>query len=415
MSEPIQSFEESSRDADEYKALTSVLSAFYNYGQWARSMILNPKRLKWKSLTEEEKALIPWFPSHLEMLEFGIEKNELFFQDVALKTAVSWGAQMDPSTWSFCTTQDLDKVRGLMIQYVREWSQIGESERNISMGRILTACEDLYPDVPSRQDLQVLVPGAGLGRLVLEFVKRGFRTQGNEVSYHMLLNSSYILNCSYSTNNFCICPFIHKASNVAKRNYQIRQVYLPDYLPGDISLINEKYPEIPVGDLMSIVTGSFVDLYGPMNLNKINETYTQDAKAIEFRKTNAKKFNVVATCFFLDTASNVIDYIKSIRNCLRDDGYWVNFGPLLWHHEDDDEVVNTKIIDSITHEQTQIPTPSKGLELSREDLLRLIKDMGFEFVQHESDIETTYGGDDKALGLWKYKCEFWVCKKVMKA
>ena len=45
---------------------------------------------------------------------------------------------------------------------------------------------------------------------------------------------------------------------------------------------------------------------------------------------------------------------------------------------------------------------SKGLELSREDLLELIKNMGFDFVKHESDIESTYCKDIKLLGSFVF-------------
>lgn len=404
--------ETNAKDIEEYKALTSVLTACYRYGQYARSTILNPKKLKWESLTSEEQKLLPWFPEYLEQLKFSIDVNERFFKDVALKSAPQWGAKPDPNSWFDCSTQDLDKVRGLLIQYLREWSDIGAREREISMGRILHTCERLFPDVNARQHVEVLVPGAGLGRLVVEFVRRGFRTEGNEFSYHMLINSSYILNQSYCSNCFITCPFIHKSSNVVKRNFQNRQAYFPDFNPGDISLINKNYPDIPVSDLMSMVTGSFIDLYGPTNLNKLNQAYTNDPLASKFRKSVKGRFKIIATCFFIDTASNIIDYLKTIKNCLSDDGYWINFGPLLWHHEDDDDVMNTTFIDPVTHKAKKMATPMKGLELSREDLIQLIADMGFTFVTHESDIDSTYGGDDKSLGSWNYKCEFWVCRKV---
>ncbi|VUG18435.1 DEBR0S3_10814g1_1 [Brettanomyces bruxellensis] len=399
-------------DIAEYRSLTSVLTAHLKYGQWARQTILNPKKLKWQSLTDDEKELLPWFPSYLELLDSCIKTNENFFREVALTTDRLWQAGRDPSSWSDCSSQDLDKLRGIMIQYVREWSDICVKERDNSMGRILRKCEELFPNIDNRPNVNVLVPGAGLGRLVVEFVKRGFCTQGNEFSYHMLLNSSFILNASYRSNNFCICPFIHKQSNNAEKKYQTRQVFFPDFYPPDVSLISKEHPNILVGELMSMVAGSFVDLYGPSDLNKVNETYTESPKAVKFRKTNRHKFDVVATCFFIDTASNIIDYLKTIKNCLSDNGYWVNFGPLLWHHEDDDDVIESIIIDPVTKLKQKVITPMKGLELSREDLIQLIKDMGFEFIDHISDIESTYGGDPMALGNWSYKSEFWVCQKV---
>ena len=42
--------------------------------------------------------------------------------------------------------------------------------------------------------LQVLVPGAGLGRLAFEIARRGFNCQGNEFSLFMLFASNFVLN-----------------------------------------------------------------------------------------------------------------------------------------------------------------------------------------------------------------------------
>ncbi|KAH3670613.1 hypothetical protein OGAPHI_001128 [Ogataea philodendri] len=394
----------------EYKALTSVFSAHNGYKSWATKRIVASRRLKYASLTASEKNLLPWMESHIDYLEHSIDLNSQFLQQIATTVAPIWGAESDPGVWAECSGQDLENVRSVLVQFAREWSSDGEQERDISFGRILRECESLFPDVEARQNVEVLVPGAGLGRLVIEFVKRGFRTQGNEFSYHMLTNSSFIINHSFCANNYVICPYVHRSTNVAKRSDQVRQIYVPDYNPGDISLINHDYPNIPVADLMSIVAGSFVDLYGPPNLERVSDVYTTDEQAQEFRVQNKGKFQVVATCFFLDTAANIIEYLQAIHHCLADDGYWINFGPLLWHHEDDETVTMFSRKDD-DGEWKQVPTPARGLELSRDDLVDLVKDTGFEFTKHESGIEATYGGDPRSLGGFRYKSEFWVAKK----
>lgn len=46
----------------------------------------------------------------------------------------------------------------------------------------------------NREDIKVLIPGAGLGRLAFEVAKRGFTCQGNEFSFYMLMASNFILN-----------------------------------------------------------------------------------------------------------------------------------------------------------------------------------------------------------------------------
>lgn len=397
---------------DETTALTKVLSAHIGYAQWARQTIIQPKKIKYDTLSRDEKTLLKWYPEYLDQLDHSISLNASFFADVASSMSKTWGVA-DPNKWSPSSDLDFDKLGAIMLQYLREWSSDGAIERDNSFGRILRAAERLFPNVIDRQNVNVLVPGAGLGRLVVEFVKRGFRTQGNEISYHMLLNSNFLLSNTLYANNYILCPFINKSSHVIKRNYQNRQIYFPDFNPGDISLINLQYPSIPVHDLMSMVAGGFVDLYGPPDLPRVSDQYTNDPMAASFRIENKNKFHIVSTCYFIDTALNIIDYLKTIKHCLHEDGYWINFGPLLWHFENNNCSFN-EAIKNANGEYENISTLMKGLELSRDDLLNLISDIGFELVEHESGIRSTYGHDLHSMGTWDYRCEFWICKKKKK-
>lgn len=38
------------------------------------------------------------------------------------------------------------------------------------------------------------------------------------------------------------------------------------------------------------------------------------------------------TCFFIDTANNILDYIDTIYDILKVNGCWINFGPLEYHY-----------------------------------------------------------------------------------
>lgn len=40
------------------------------------------------------------------------------------------------------------------------------------------------------------------------------------------------------------------------------------------------------------------------------------------------------TCFFIDTAKNILQYIRTIARILRSGGLWANLGPLLYHFSD---------------------------------------------------------------------------------
>ena len=38
------------------------------------------------------------------------------------------------------------------------------------------------------------------------------------------------------------------------------------------------------------------------------------------------KWDCIATCYFMDTAHNIITYLENIYSILKPGGYWVNFG-----------------------------------------------------------------------------------------
>lgn len=67
---------------------------------------------------------------------------------------------------------------------------------------------------------------------------------------------------------------------------------------------------------------NIVEIYGPKNIN------------------NTRKVDVVVTCFFLDTAPVVFDYIETILHTLVPGGLWINLGPLLYHWEKDEDSNN---------------------------------------------------------------------------
>ncbi|PHJ19173.1 hypothetical protein CSUI_006998, partial [Cystoisospora suis] len=45
-----------------------------------------------------------------------------------------------------------------------------------------------------------------------------------------------------------------------------------------------------------------------------------------------KPFDAVLTSYFLDTARNVLLYIRTIAKILSPGGLWANIGPLLYHY-----------------------------------------------------------------------------------
>lgn len=87
-----------------------------------------------------------------------------------------------------------DKVRSTLRSFVRDWTKEGASEREACYKPLLEALEAHFPEVSTRGEKKVLVPGCGLGRLAMEIAARGFWAQGNEFSTYMLIASHFALN-----------------------------------------------------------------------------------------------------------------------------------------------------------------------------------------------------------------------------
>ncbi|WMV31738.1 hypothetical protein MTR67_025123 [Solanum verrucosum] len=88
--------------------------------------------------------------------------------------------------------------------------------------------------------------------------------------------------------------------------------------------------------------------------------------------SQAGVWDAVVTCFFLDTAHNIVEYIEIISKVLKDGGVWINLGPLLYHFAD-----------------MYSPEDEMSIDLSLEDVKRVALHYGFIF-EKESTIETTY-------------------------
>ncbi|KAF1858739.1 hypothetical protein Lal_00044772 [Lupinus albus] len=214
---------------------------------------------------------------------------------------------------------DVDKVRCIIRNIVRDWAAEGKNERDQCYMPILEELNTLFPNRSKDSPPACLVPGAGLGRLALEISR---------------LDSD-----------------------------QLRPVSIPDIHPASAG-ITEGF---------SMCGGDFVEVY-----NDPSQEGTWDA---------------VVTCFFIDTAHNIVEYIEIISKILKDGGVWINFGPLLYHFADmygqEDEM---------------------SIELSLEDVKKVALHYGFEF-EKERTIETTYTTNPRSMMQNRYFAAFWTMRK----
>jgi len=258
--------------------------------------------------------------------------------------------------------KEVIKLRSTLKLLIRDWAAEGAVERDKCYKPIIEEFIKYFPQTKKEDGamFSVLVPGSGLGRLVYDLAKRGYKSQGNEFSYFMLLSSNYILNCVTKVDQFEIYPLIHSYSNLFWEKSPLKSFKIPDECPSEH--LSEKTD-------MSMVAGEFVEAY----------------------KNSPDKWDSVITCFFIDTANNIIEYIETIYKIMEVGGVWINFGPLLYHYSDLENECS--------------------IELSWEELKHIIANYGFEF-KNEEIRETVYNSDVSSMMYTVYKCIFFTAVKV---
>jgi carnosine N-methyltransferase len=312
---------------------------------------------------------------------------------------------IDPSDESWqgtATPRDLDKARSTIRQLYRDWSTEGHEEIETVLDIMQRLLREHLPALPTSQlhKYRVLVPGAGLGRTVFDLTADGYSVEGNEISYHQIIASNYVLNGTHKSGQHVLYPFALSFSNHTIRANQLRPFEIPDvhlegYLQEKEKIINS---EVPFRERMSMSAGDFCVLYREPNY--------QDC------------FAAVATCFFIDTAPNLINYIETIKHCLAPGGIWVNGGPLLWHFEstptpaEKEKSEGRRGVDRADANQG-IGDPG-SFELSNDEVVALVQRCGFEIVYHEDRVDAAAGYimDEHSMLTHQYHPSFWVAKKI---
>lgn len=295
-----------------------------------------------------------------------------------------------------------------MNHLVRDWSAEGQAERDAVFPPILATVDALFPPAGRRAaggaagaegagGANVLVPGAGLGRLAYELASRGHRVVANENSAHVLLALRYLLSLSSSGSTSAtstasstansttttttppmaemhtLHPYVGWWSHHRSTADMLRGVAFPDVLP-----------DAAVLPRLSVVEGDFVSLFGD----------------------SSGAFDAVVTLFFIDTARNMVAYLAAIHAALRPGGVWINLGPLLYG-------------------------TAPWIELSLDEVLRLAEAVGFELQPLDAalwgedsfpDVQrwkgrvrgrlAAYNSDAMGLSRNAYLAQGWVARKL---
>ena len=287
---------------------------------------------------------------------------------------------------------DIDKARSTIRQLYRDWSHEGSAERKACYDPVIQDVAKEFGHSPCKADVKILVPGAGLGRLVFELCRRGYTVQGNEISYHQLIASNWVLNHTIKGQQFDLYPFALEFSNVVSREHQLKKVKVPDVHPESALEDVFGHATANAADRMSMTAADFVILYGD-----------EEHKDI---------FNAVVTVYFIDTAPNLIRYIETIRNCLQVGGLWINLGPLLWHFADraPSEEHHSEMAKE-PREKIGIEEPG-AFELTDEEVLILVERMGFDIEKRETRYDGVgYIQNPESMLQNMYRTSHWIAKK----
>ena len=105
----------------------------------------------------------------------------------------------------------------------------------------------------------------------------------------------------------------------------------------------------------------------------------------------------MCTCFFIDTAHNVVEYLQTIASCLRPGGTWINFGPLLYHWAEGAGYVGDG--------------EELSVEMSLDDVCVAAESVGLKIETRET-AEARYTSDARSMLQTVYNCALLVAVKV---
>lgn len=393
--------EETAEDPEEVRVIFSALDSFLQYARVSHFNCTHLRRQSFYALPQAHWQMLAAPPFNfletLDKVDDAIDCNaelarvivKFGLQSFRMIATPDGEHPAMPDEWAgIAKHADIDKARSTIRQFYRDWSAEGAVERDACYGPVMRALEIEKANHQGDEQLKVLVPGAGLGRLVFDLCLNGFETEGNEISYHQLLASSYILNCVGRAGQHTIYPWVHSFSNHKNRANHLRSYQVPDIHPATTLGSATR-----VGS-MSMCAADFLCLYSD--------------------ESHQETYDAVATVFFLDTAPNLVRYLNTIYHCLKPGGVLINVGPLLWHFENNAPGNHGHDDDG---DDAHDPNNSSGIadpgsfELTDDEVMALVEKVGFVVESRVTGIEAPYIQDAESMLQTVYRASSWVARK----
>ena len=406
---------EQRNDPEEIDHMNTVTESFRQYATFSRTERLGHAH-RVLACPQEQRHFLP--PSmqpgtveyqQREQVFRDAEVRNQFFLDMALRHADLPTSQETLSKdtgkeRSWASDHHMDKVKSIFKSLARDWSEEGSLERRQAYDPIINGflkhmpatdqntCASSSP-VPPR----LVVPGAGAGRLALELCSKGYAVQGNEFSLQMLLPSDFILNGGCSPDQaFEIYPYLTETTNVRSYKDLVKPVLVPDVEPIRMLFPNadgEEGEDQYTGAMpdFSMAAGEFVSIYNS--------------------EQERGKWDGVASCFFLDTASIVVEYLQTIHSMLREGGLLINFGPLLWHFSSS-SMRPGETRESYRNRLSSLDSRYQdSIDMSYEDVKHVLDRVGFDIIEESAGHRAYYTANPHSLKKNEYDCIYFVAKK----
>ena len=236
--------------------------------------------------------------------------------------------------------QPYEEAVQIIAHLTRDWSKDGSLIRDQTYSWIKqTLWSHHYESADSAVSSPlspILVPGAGTGRLAFDLafaydekcasgcmLQFPFAVEARDNSITMAAAANYMFHITYkddtiltkndtnSNGKLKIHPFVSDSlSNEVDTQRRWDSAIIPE--ESVLNQLHNVHKQSPhQRPKLSYTVGDFVTTY---SLPSKREAYGS-----------------LVTLFFIDTATNIYEYIFTIHHLLRNGGVWINYGPVQWH------------------------------------------------------------------------------------
>lgn len=353
------------KNKEEFKRFLTVIKSMESYSQDAIKEV-NKMEKDFEKIDQKYTSKLSFnFKDRINRLKDSISQNQDLLNNMLkiYKPSEEYYKDIDMNEINIRRYEEGNYLLNVFTYIVRDWSNERKEERKENYNIIINELLKYFPhNCPEANNYKILIPGAALNRLGYEICKYGYDVETNDYLFLNGIFSDYIFNHIKKEEKF-IYPNIDSFSNFWTEDSVFQKYFFPNI---DINLKNNDSNN-KVGKIKMTI-GDFQELYENRN----------------------NSFDCVVTCYFLDTAQNIIRYIDIIYNVLKKGGIWINLGPLSYHWS--------------TY------TNSLSIELPYDKLKEVICNYGFEYI-NETFKNLTFGYVDNHMHNDLFKCIFFTTKK----